>query len=72
MTDIASARECYNRQEISQVGLVSSEHNVADGLTKETPNNALEKLMTSGYDHNPVKRWIHRKQPSFPIRKVAV
>ena len=72
MIDIASARECYNRQEISHVGLVSSEHNVADGLTKETPNNALEKLMTNGYDHNPVKRWIHRTQPSSSIGKVAV
>ena len=54
--DIASARECYNRQEISNVGLVASEHNIADGLTKETPNNALENLMSSGYDHNPVKK----------------
>ncbi|CDF36525.1 unnamed protein product [Chondrus crispus] len=60
MIDIASARECYNRQEISHVVLVSSEHNIADGLTKETPNNALENLMNSDYDRNPVKKWIHR------------
>ncbi|CDF36767.1 unnamed protein product [Chondrus crispus] len=72
MIDIASARECYNRQEISHVGLVSSEHNIADGLTKETPNNALERLISSGYDRNPVKKWIYRTQPSSAIGKVAV
>ena len=48
MIDIASGRECYNRKELSHVGLVASEHNIADGLTKETPNNALENLMSSG------------------------
>ena len=41
MIDIAAARESYNREEISTVGLVLSEHNIADGLTKEVPNQAL-------------------------------
>ena len=35
MIDIAAARESYNREEISNVGLIMSEHNIADGLTKE-------------------------------------
>ena len=72
MIDIASARECYTRHEISHVGLVASEHNIADGLTKETPNNILENLLSSSYDRNPVKKWIHRTQPSSSIGKGAV
>ena len=58
--DIVSAKECCNQQEISHLVLVASEHNTADGLTKETPNNAFEKLVNSGYDRNPVKKWINR------------
>ena len=42
MIDVASARQCFNRDEISHVGLVSSENNLVDALTKEDPNNALE------------------------------
>ena len=72
MIDIASATECYNRQEISHVDLVALEHNIADGLTKEVPNNALEELMNSGYGLNPVKKWIHDIQSSSAIVKVAL
>ena len=42
MIDIAYARQFYNRDEISHVGLVSSENNLADGLTKEYPNDAFK------------------------------
>lgn len=58
--DIVSARQSYNREEISQVGLVASENNIADGLTKEKPNDALNKLLDSGFDLNPVRKWIVR------------
>jgi len=34
MIDVAAARDVYNKHEISNVGLVKSEHNIADGLTK--------------------------------------
>ena len=34
MIDVAAAREAYKRYEISNVGLVRSEHNPADGLTE--------------------------------------
>lgn len=56
MIDIASARQCYNREEISQVGLVASENNIADGLTKEYANDALEKQLSSSTDLNPVRK----------------
>ena len=69
--DIASSRQCYNRDEISQVGLVSSENNVADGLTKKTPNDALEKLLYTGYDLNTVREWIVRTPASSTYGKMA-
>lgn len=54
LIDIAAARESYNQEEISNIGLVLSEHNIADGLIKYKPNKALETLIATGLD-NPVQ-----------------
>lgn len=62
MIYIEAARESYNREEISNVGLVLSENNIADSLTK--PNKALEKLLATGIDDNPVQQWIIRTKTS--------
>lgn len=62
MIDIAATRESYNRQEISNVGLVSGEDNMADALTKTNPNHALRDVMDTGYDKTPVKQWIIGKE----------
>lgn len=72
MIDIASDRECYIWQEVSHVGLVASEHNIADGLKKEHPNNSLGKLVNSGYDHKHVKKCVHRTLPHSVTGKVVV
>lgn len=58
MVYVASAHESYNKQEIFQVGLISSEHNVADILTKSTPNAAFDRLIRTGVDDNSVICWI--------------
>ena len=50
MIDIATARESYNREEISNVVFVMYEHNIADGLTKEYPNEDLKDLLLTGFD----------------------
>eukprot|EP00170_Pyropia_yezoensis_P005437 contig_22078_g5451 len=60
MIDVAAAREAYNNQEISNVGLLKSEHNAADGLTKPHHCTALERIMSTGEDNNPVQQWIIR------------
>lgn len=60
MIDVAAARESYNKYEISNVGLVASDYNIADALTKEKCNPALEELLRTGKDMNPVKQWIIR------------
>lgn len=67
MIDIAAAREFYTREDISNVGLVSSEHNMADGLIKQKQNKALEDLLRTGKDTNPVQQWIIRMNPSSNI-----
>lgn len=64
MIDIAAAREAYRSFEIAQVGLVSTSHNPADGLSKVADNGALRTLLTEGIDRCPVDQWILREGPS--------
>lgn len=45
MIDVAAAREACNRGEISNVGLVQSEHNAADGLTKPGLCAAVDRVL---------------------------
>ena len=61
LIDIAAAREAYNRHEISNVGLVLSGDNVADGLTKVGTFVSLNKVMETGFDRSPVQQWIFRE-----------
>lgn len=56
MIDVAAAREAYNRYEISNVGLVKSEHNVSDGLKKPGLCTALDAALRLWKDVNPVKQ----------------
>lgn len=60
LIDIAAARQAYNRQEISNIGLVSSEDMIADGLTKTTAESSLAELLKSGRSELKVKQWIIR------------
>lgn len=64
MIYVAAAREAYQRNEIFNVGLVKSEHNVADGLTKLGPCAALDTVLRTGKDTNPVQQWIIRSPVS--------
>jgi len=60
MVEIAAAREAHNKHEISNVDLLKSEHNVADGLTKPRPCAVLENVLRTGRDNNPAQQWIIR------------
>ena len=64
MIDIAAAQDAYNKHEISNVGLVKSEHNIADGLTKPGLCSALNTMLRTGVDNNPVQQWIIRSNPA--------
>jgi len=61
MIDIAASREAYNRGEISNVGLVLSENSIADGLTKPSYCKAMDTMLRTGMDKNPVEQWIIRR-----------
>ena len=63
LIDIAATRESYNANEISNVGLVRSEHNVADGLTKTKFCRALDDLLRTGMDKIPVQHGVIRRTP---------
>lgn len=58
--DIASARQSYNEPAISQFGLVSSNHDIADGLTKHLLNDGHEALIDTRVDTNSADERIMR------------
>jgi hypothetical protein len=45
MIDISAAREGFNRHDITNICLISSEDNIADSMTKLSSNNALHRLL---------------------------
>lgn len=60
MIDIAAAREAYNRHDITSVGLIASEHNLSDAMTKLRCGPALDSFLRTGVVHTPVVQWIVR------------
>lgn len=61
MIDIMAAREAYEGIEVTQLGLVSSDDNPVDGLSKVKDNGALAPSLESGIDTCAVQQWIMRK-----------
>jgi hypothetical protein len=60
MVDVAAARKAYHSTIISNIGLIKSCHNPADGLTKVGCNPALADLLrTHSIDH-PVEQYVLR------------
>jgi hypothetical protein len=60
MVDKAAAREAYHDYIISNVGLIKSEHNPADGLTKVACNEAPQRLLRTHKIDHLVKQYILR------------
>ena len=73
MVDIASAREAYQERTISNIGLILSEHNAADGLTKLRANAALIHLLHFHIITHPVQQYIIHTdtQPALELQKGA-
>lgn len=65
LIDIAGLRESYDRREISGLGLVTTENNMADAMTKVKCGAALDCLLKTGVDATPVAQWVVR-QPAGP------
>lgn len=50
MIEITTAREAYDTDEISNVGLIPGDKNPADGLTKPGYCKSLQELLEQGHD----------------------
>lgn len=72
MVDVAAARQTYNRYDISNVGLIASDDNLADPLTKERGCPALETMLRTGTDHTPVVQWVIRPPAGPPCLTTGV
>ncbi len=66
MIDLKAARDAYAKREISNIALISSEHNPADALTKIKSNHSLNKLIDSArIDHPIVQFVIEPRAPAY-------
>lgn len=61
MLDIAAAREGFKEKTISDIGLVRSEHNIADGFTKDMSQKNLRQLLINKSVNIKCEQWILRK-----------
>lgn len=66
MLDVAAAREGFKTQDISNIGLVKSEHNVADGLTKEMTQATIRSILQLGMHKPKPVQWIIRHDHDRP------
>ena len=60
MVDIAAAREAYDENIISNFGLIRSEFNLADSMTKIGSHSALLTVMQDCHLKHPVEQFIIR------------
>jgi Reverse transcriptase (RNA-dependent DNA polymerase) len=67
LIDLASAREGYRKLEIDDIGLVSSEENLADGFTKETNMDRLRQAVRTGKLNTIVKQFVIRSPEDLQI-----
>ena len=58
MINVKAARKAYDRAEISDVGWICSENNLADGLTKAKRCDILERVLETGPCDVQAKQWI--------------
>eukprot|EP00170_Pyropia_yezoensis_P006154 contig_25038_g6173 len=60
LIDVAGLRESYKRREVSNLGLVTTENNMADAMTKLKCGSALDCLLKTGIETTPVAQWVIR------------
>jgi len=65
MVDVAAARQACTRHDISNVGLIASNSNMADSLLQAHRCGALNELLRTGVDRTPVVQWVIRP-PTHP------
>lgn len=68
MVDISAAREAFEQSLISNVGLIRSEFNAADAMTKIGYNHALHELLSKKCISHPIKQFVISKKNSVCSR----
>jgi hypothetical protein len=66
MTDVAALRQVLRKKEVTRVGFVRSQYNLADGLTKSLPLNkgsALTSVLQTATLPFVVEEFIPREFP---------
>ncbi len=60
MIDIMALRESYERRELQEIRWIHGEDNLADAITKGTPNRALEQFVSTSRATVRVEGWVTR------------
>ena len=58
LIDISALREAYCAGDIHNIGHVSSEHNIANSLTKKANSELFQEFLKTGHLTHPVNQWI--------------
>ena len=68
MMDISALLQSYSSGEITNIGYLLSEFNLADGLTKKTKSKILDKVLRTGKMDHEVNLWtIHENDSSIVL-----
>ncbi len=65
LIDISSIRQAYILGKIQNMAHISSEHNLADPLTKRTNSPTLTTLLETGKLRHPINKWIIHRDSDF-------
>ncbi|KAI0994375.1 hypothetical protein K3495_g13807 [Podosphaera aphanis] len=64
MVDVQALRQSYERREISEIRWVNGHDNLADAMTKQNPNKALEKFISLNKITVRLEGWVDRADPT--------
>ena len=65
--DIISLRESYKNREIAEIRWINGTDNPADAITKASPNNTLETLISTNRLTIRIEGWVQRKEIDTPV-----
>ena len=68
MIDILALQESYERRELTEIRWIYSQNNLADAMTKATPNKALQRLIDTNKLTIRVEGWVQRDEVVGEVR----
>lgn len=71
MLDLDAATEGFDRGDVTNLGLVRSEHMLADALTKVMDPHVLCATIMQGRIDHPIERWVIRDRPHARVHSDA-